>query len=45
VVLSPEKKKKDLMDVPKEVREDLKIIPIKHMDQILGIAAHRGACP
>ena len=29
---------KDLVDVPKKVREDLKIIPIQHMDQVLEIA-------
>jgi ATP-dependent Lon protease len=29
---------KDLVDVPKKVREDLKIIPIHHMDQVLEIA-------
>jgi ATP-dependent Lon protease len=38
VVLIPEKNMKDLVDVPKKVREDLKIIPIKHMDQVLEIA-------
>jgi ATP-dependent Lon protease len=29
---------KDLVDVPKKVREDLKIIPLQHMDQVLDIA-------
>jgi ATP-dependent Lon protease len=29
---------KDLVDVPKKVREDLKIIPLQHMDQVLEIA-------
>ena len=29
---------KDLVDVPKKVREDLKIIPIQHMDQVLDLA-------
>ena len=38
VVLLPEKNMKDLVDVPKKVREDLKIIPMQHMDQVLGIA-------
>jgi len=38
VVLIPEKNMKDLVDVPKKVREDLKIIPIQHMDQVLEIA-------
>jgi ATP-dependent Lon protease len=38
VVLLPEKNMKDLVDVPKKVREDLKIIPLRHMDQVLDIA-------
>ncbi|HEY5156590.1 MAG TPA: endopeptidase La, partial [Anaerolineales bacterium] len=38
VVIIPEKNMKDLVDVPKKVREDLKIIPIQHMDQVLEIA-------
>jgi ATP-dependent Lon protease len=38
VVLVPEKNMKDLVDVPKKVREDLKIIPLQHMDQVLEIA-------
>jgi ATP-dependent Lon protease len=38
VVLLPEKNIKDLVDVPKKVREDLKIVPVSHMDQVLEIA-------
>jgi ATP-dependent Lon protease len=38
VVLVPEKNIKDLVDVPKKVREDLKIIPLQHMDQVLDLA-------
>jgi ATP-dependent Lon protease len=38
VVLIPEKNEKDLVDVPKKVREDLKIIPIRHMDEVLELA-------
>ena len=38
IVLIPEKNLKDLVDVPKKIREDLKIIPIQHMDQVLEIA-------
>jgi ATP-dependent Lon protease len=38
VVLLPEKNFKDLVDVPKKVREDLKIIPVTHMDQVVDIA-------
>jgi ATP-dependent Lon protease len=38
VVLIPEKNLKDLVDVPKKVREDLKIVPLQHMDQVIDIA-------
>ena len=38
VVLVPEKNMKDLVDVPKKVREDLKIIPLQHMDQVIELA-------
>ncbi len=38
VVLLPEKNIKDLVDVPKKVREDLKIVPVTHMDQVIEIA-------
>ncbi len=40
VVMLPEKNMKDLVDVPKRVRTDLKIIPVEHMDQILGVALY-----
>jgi ATP-dependent Lon protease len=39
-VLLPERNLKDLVDVPKKVRDDLKIIPIHHMDQVLEVALH-----
>ncbi len=38
VVMLPERNLKDLVDVPKRVRTDLKIIPVTHMDQVLEIA-------
>jgi len=38
VILVPEKNMKDLVDVPKKVREDLKILPLQHMDQVLEVA-------
>ena len=37
-VLLPEKNMKDLIDLPKTARSELKIIPIKHMDDVLKIA-------
>lgn len=38
VILLPEKNMKDLVDIPKAARNDLKLIPIKHMDEVLKIA-------
>jgi len=38
VVLLPEKNMKDLFEVPKTVRTEMKIIPVTHMDQVLDVA-------
>ena len=40
VVMLPQKNIKDLVDVPKRVRTDLKIIPVETMDQVLEIALY-----
>ena len=40
VVMLPQKNMKDLVDVPKRVRTDLKIIPVEHMDQVLEVALY-----
>ncbi len=40
VVMLPQKNMKDLVDVPKRVRTDLKIIPVEQMDQVLEIALY-----
>ncbi|RMH40856.1 MAG: endopeptidase La [Deltaproteobacteria bacterium] len=37
-VLIPERNVKDLVDVPEQAREELEIIPIKHMDEVLPLA-------
>src|SRR5512132_778384 len=37
-VILPEKNLKDLIDLPKTARSELKIIPVKHMDDVLQIA-------
>jgi ATP-dependent Lon protease len=37
-VVLPEKNLKDLHDLPKTVRSDLKIVPVKHMDQVVQLA-------
>ncbi len=39
-VLLPEQNMKDLVDVPKKVLDDLKIIPVTHMDQVLNVALY-----
>ena len=38
VVLLPEKDLKDLYDVPKTARTEMKIIPVAHMDQVIELA-------
>lgn len=35
IVILPERNMKDLVDVPKKVQDDLRIIPVSHMDQVL----------
>ncbi len=37
-VILPVKNLKDLVDIPKAVRTDLKIVPVRHMDEVLEIA-------
>ncbi|MBI5822556.1 MAG: endopeptidase La [Chloroflexi bacterium] len=37
-VLLPEKNLKDLVELPKTAKSELKIIPVKHMDDVLSIA-------
>jgi ATP-dependent Lon protease len=42
-VILPERNLKDLVDVPKQVQKDLKILPVTHMDQVLEIALSKQA--
>ncbi len=44
-VLLPEKNAKDLVEVPKKVRSDIKIKYVKHMDEVLKIALHAEQVP
>ena len=37
-VILPEKNLKDLIDLPKTARSELKIIPVRHMDDVLQVA-------
>ncbi len=39
-VILPERNLKDLIDVPKKVRDDLSIVAVSHMDQIIDVALH-----
>jgi ATP-dependent Lon protease len=39
-ILLPEKNKKDLVEVPKKVLEDLNIIYVRHMDEVIKYALH-----
>ena len=42
-VILPEKNMKDLTDLPKTAKSELKIIPVKHMDEVLQIALAKEA--
>ena len=37
-VILPEKNLKDLVDLPKTAKSEMKIVPVKHMDDVLDIA-------
>ncbi len=37
-VILPDRNVKDLVDIPKKVLQDLKIVPVTHMDQVLELA-------
>jgi ATP-dependent Lon protease len=37
-ILLPTRNQKDLIDVPKRARSEMKLIPVEHMDQVLEIA-------
>lgn len=41
-ILLPEKNEKDLIEVPKKVREDVKIVLVRHMDEVLTYALVEG---
>ncbi len=36
-VIIPERNKKDLEEIPKDIRDKMKFIPVKHMDEVLKI--------
>ena len=37
-ILIPSENKKDIREIPKKVREELRIIPVEHMDEVLKLA-------
>jgi ATP-dependent Lon protease len=37
-VIIPEKNRKELSEIPKNIRRKLKFIPVSHMDEVLPIA-------
>jgi ATP-dependent Lon protease len=37
-VIIPEQNKKDLVEIPKNIRDQMEFIPVKSMDQILKVA-------
>ncbi|NMB88231.1 MAG: endopeptidase La [Chloroflexi bacterium] len=42
-IILPERNLKDLQEVPKKVRDDLKLVAVNHMDQVLEVALHATA--
>lgn len=37
-VIIPDENKKDLVEIPKDLRDKIKFVPVKNMDRILAIA-------
>ncbi len=44
-VLLPKRNLKDLIDVPKKARSEMKLIPVEHMDQVLELALAPAPAP
>jgi ATP-dependent Lon protease len=40
-VIIPEQNKKDLADIPKDIREKMQFFPVKDMDEVVKIAFGR----
>ena len=41
VVLFPDGNRKDLEDIPKDIQKKIKLIPVKHMDEVLHLAIEK----
>jgi ATP-dependent Lon protease len=44
-VLIPQENEKDLVEIPANIREGLKIIPVRHVDEVLELALSRPTAP
>ncbi len=44
-VLIPQENEKDLVEIPANIREGLKIIPVRHVDEVLELALSRPTTP
>jgi ATP-dependent Lon protease len=44
-VLIPHENEKDLVEIPANIREGLKIIPVRHVDEVLELALSRATTP
>jgi ATP-dependent Lon protease len=40
-VLFPDRNKKDLVDIPEEVKKKIKMIPVSHMDKVISLAIEK----
>jgi ATP-dependent Lon protease len=41
-VLFPEGNRKDLQDIPQDIQAKLKLLPVKHMDEVIGLSLESG---
>jgi ATP-dependent Lon protease len=41
-VLFPESNKKDLADIPEEIKNKIEMIPVSHMDEVISLAIENG---
>ena len=44
-VIIPEENRKDLVDIPKSVNEQMKIVPVRWIDEVLDLALERPLTP
>ncbi len=44
-VIIPEQNKKDLVEIPKDIRDKMKFYPVKDMDEVVKIAFNKSISP